>query len=179
MFLFLILNLSLSRLASTLRNGEVPKPISLSEITDDEGKAPAWIAYQEEQKGNAQPGLINAESYEDFIDVEGFDGGDGQVGAQWDAVSFNRTSLQHEHTHIQRWSRCFDKGCFKNAVRMVWWETVITRWRISTSRPLSRNAELRPMPLAGPSPKRPKRTCLVTPPGEPKIVATCFLPFFL
>lgn len=67
-------------MASTVaRHYEPPKPISLSEIQDDENKTPAWMEYQEEQKGNARVGATQADDYDDYIDGDGFDGGDGQV----------------------------------------------------------------------------------------------------
>jgi len=71
--------------ASTVaRHYEPPKPISLSEIQDDENKTPAWMEYQEEQKGNARVGATQADDYDDYIDGDGFDGGDGQLGVVGD-----------------------------------------------------------------------------------------------
>jgi hypothetical protein len=58
----------------------VPKPQVLSEIVDETTLEPAWIKYQDDQKGITQPGINPKGDYEGFIDVEGFDGGDGQVG---------------------------------------------------------------------------------------------------
>ena len=65
------------RAAATVR------PVSyLSEVDDDEDKDPAWIAYQKEQEGESQGRGVNEGpvNYDSFIDCEGFDGGDGQVG---------------------------------------------------------------------------------------------------
>jgi hypothetical protein len=58
-------------------------PTRLSEIDDSEEKTyeekAAWKKYQAEQEGITQEG-VTPTNYEGFIDGEGFDGGDGQVG---------------------------------------------------------------------------------------------------
>ena len=55
----------------------------LSEIDDSEEKTyeekAAWKKYQADQEGITQEG-VTPTNYEGFIDGEGFDGGDGQVG---------------------------------------------------------------------------------------------------
>jgi len=70
-------------------SAEEPKTIVLSEIEspDKEVTAPAWIKHQDDQKGVRQEG-ISATNYTSFIDAEGFDGGDGQVGTVGSKDSF-------------------------------------------------------------------------------------------
>jgi hypothetical protein len=65
--------------STVVRHYEPPKPISLSEIQDDESKAPAWIEFEKENEGNRRVGATQADDYDDYIDGDGFDGGDGQV----------------------------------------------------------------------------------------------------
>lgn len=60
-----------------------PKPISLSEIDDGErkeGEALPWQKYEAANAGISQADILQPTNYDDFIDSEGFDGGDGQVG---------------------------------------------------------------------------------------------------
>jgi len=69
-----------------MSDDDQPQVVSLSSITSkeaEEAKAPAWQKYQEENAGFTQDG-INPTNYEGFVDSEGFDGGDGQVGVVGD-----------------------------------------------------------------------------------------------
>lgn len=62
-------------------------PTRLSEIDDVEEKTyeekAMWKKYNEDQAGIKQEG-VNPTNYEGFVDTEGFDGGDGQVGVVGD-----------------------------------------------------------------------------------------------
>ena len=62
-------------------------PTRLSEIGDDEEKSyeekAYWKKYQQEQEGVTQDG-VTPTNYDGFIDEDGFDGGDGQVGVVGD-----------------------------------------------------------------------------------------------
>jgi len=77
------LNLVGSRLRSVLNSEGVTR---LSEIEDEDKKRQGpkpWERYLEEQAGVTQEG-INPTHYDGFIDDDGFDGGDGQVGVVGD-----------------------------------------------------------------------------------------------
>jgi len=65
--------------STVTRHWEPPKPISLSEIQDEENKAPAYLEFEKENEGNRRVGDTQPTDYDDYIDAEGFDGGDGQV----------------------------------------------------------------------------------------------------
>lgn len=59
--------------------------VRLSEIEEDDPDAPKpWETYKQEQEGAAQEGVIQTSDYSTFIDDDGFDGGDGQVGVVGD-----------------------------------------------------------------------------------------------
>jgi len=74
--------------AQSSKSAAPPKPEMLSEISDPTLQEPAWIKHQAEAnyKGTKQEGYqgVSATDYQDLIDGDTFDGGDGQVGVVGD-----------------------------------------------------------------------------------------------
>eukprot|EP00616_Rhizochromulina_sp_CCMP1243_P016506 CAMPEP_0118970330 /NCGR_PEP_ID=MMETSP1173-20130426/7243_1 /TAXON_ID=1034831 /ORGANISM="Rhizochromulina marina cf, Strain CCMP1243" /LENGTH=354 /DNA_ID=CAMNT_0006919681 /DNA_START=46 /DNA_END=1110 /DNA_ORIENTATION=+ len=78
------------RLVKAAARGSPHEASYLSEIEGEDAKrerekreGKAYMKYEKENAGNAREGLMPTD-YDDFIDDEGFDGGDGQVGVVGD-----------------------------------------------------------------------------------------------